>query len=391
MEGKRMRLWGVAQFWVSNIDNISFYISNTIYLSHHLPLQFSLSKKDDCTYDTIFQTKNSNTLLMRVHISTQVNQAKPCPAPIMTLVGIQGTHPWLDERMMVVGYGPISSDLEFQKSKLLLAQVVNSVVQHFQLNPPENLRITDASLQRMQPGYTPSAYPSSGTSNGGGGTAQGRQNGGGPSASYHPPPPKKKDVSEIHFSEVVTIDAADRQKIQSMKDSYVIPSVPNFIPELDTVPKSEMFELLSDTEKLLPVIQENSIVTKTEEIKNSLLSSNQLTATSNLSKEGDLYNLHREVVDLQSGLKTKVEMFQQLMTRQQELCKPLSKDKVLKKLKKASKASMNESDDIAYNWLDNTTIDTVDQANVDAFVDEFLKKRMIHHVRAAKIERIENS
>lgn len=356
----------------SRSEHISSYLNDPT-----LKRSTRKTSKDDSTYDTIFQTKNSNTLLMRVHIPTQINRAKPCPAPIMTLVGINGTHPWLDERMMVVGYGPISSDIEFQKSRLLLAQVVNSVVQHFQLNPPENLRIQDASLQRMQPGYTPSAQP----------PASARQNGGGVSASYNPPPPKKKDIWEIHFTEVITIDAADQQRIESLKGSYTIPSVPNMIPEVNTIRNSDMMNLLSDTDKLLPILEGNPIVIKTEEFKNTLLSTNHVVATTNLTKKDNLHNLHQEVVDLQSSLKDKVDMIQQLMSRQHELCKPLSKDKVLKKLKKACKQSMNESDNMGYDWLDKKSCDD----NVDAFIDDFLEKRMIHHVRAAKIERVENS
>jgi hypothetical protein len=52
---------------------------------------------------------------------------------------------------------------------------------------------------------------------------------------------------------------------------------------------------------------------------------------------------------------------------------------------------MNESDDLAYAWLDRNSSDDDDHADqVDAFVDEFLEKRIVHHVRAAKIERIEH-
>ena len=127
----------------------------------------------------------------------------------MTLVGIEAIHPWLDSNMTVVGYGPISSQSEFLKSRLLLSQVVNAVVQQFQLNPPTNLRITDPSLQRMQPSQRSSTVVSAG------------RNSVQSSTPTYSQPTRKRDVSEIHFSEVIDLDSNDKQKISRMMSNYV--------------------------------------------------------------------------------------------------------------------------------------------------------------------------
>ena len=153
-----------------------------------------------------------------------------------------------------------------------------------------------------------------------------------------------------------------------------------------------MTDMLNDNSKLLPKLEQNQVVIQREQLKNTLLSANHLTATTNLNKRDQLHNLHEEVVNLQYGLKAKVERYNQLSSRQLELCKPVSNDVVLKKLKKAKKSSMNESDDLANAWLERNTIDKNNEASsVDTFIDEFLKKRTVHHVRAAKMERIQNS
>ena len=149
-----------------------------------------------------------------------------------------------------------------------------------------------------------------------------------------------------------------------------------------------MNEFLSDTDKLLPLLEQNVFVTRTEEKKNSLLSANNVTATTNLTKKEYLHELHDDVTKLQASLKDKVEKFNELKGRQLELCKPLSNDHVLKKLNKAKKQSLLESDDFAYDWLDRSSADD-GAAEVDKFIDVFLEKRIVHHVRAAKIERIE--
>jgi hypothetical protein len=68
----------------------------------------------------------------------------------MMLVSIQATHNWLDGKMRVIGYKPIQNEYEFAKSGLLLSQVINNVVQHFQLYPPKNIVILDDSLNQLQ-------------------------------------------------------------------------------------------------------------------------------------------------------------------------------------------------------------------------------------------------
>lgn len=346
------------------------------------------TSRDDSTYDTIFQTKDSKTLLMRVHMPPY-NSSKQCPAPIMTLVGIQGNHPWLDDRMTVVGYGPISTDAEFQKSRLLLSQIVNSVVTHFQLNPPTNLRIMDSSLQKMQPANRASTSEGRRQQNNGSGRYSESWNGDG-NGSSQGPTPRKKDPSEMHFAEVVVMAPNDEQQVLAMMDAFSIPVPPPTIVELNSISKNDVMDVLTETNKLLPILEQNMMVTRTEEIKNSILSANHVNATTTLSKRENLHNLHDEVKNLQSELRAKVDKFNELKARQLELCKPISKDLVLKKMKKATKTSMNESDDLAYEWLEKSDADC-DVSHVNSFIDEFLEKRIVHHVRAAKVERIQNS
>ncbi len=167
-----------------------------------------------------------------------------------------------------------------------------------------------------------------------------------------------------------------------------MPSTPTSIAEIKHLSKDEMSELMNDTNILLPILEQNIFVTRIEDMKNKIRSSNHVTATTNLTKKEYLHELHNEVTNLQNSLREKIETFNTLKERQLELCKPVSNDLVLKKLNKAKKQSMNESDDLAYSWLDMSTVDD-GAAEVDSFINDFLEKRMVHHVRAAKVERIE--
>lgn len=104
----------------------------------------------DDTYDTVFQTVSGHALILRVHLPQ--GTTKP---PGMTLVGVIAQHSWLDTRMRITGYQPISSESSWTSSGLKLGTAVNAVVQHMQLNPPEVIQITDDSLQRIQASIAP--------------------------------------------------------------------------------------------------------------------------------------------------------------------------------------------------------------------------------------------
>lgn len=356
--------------------------------------------KDDSTYDTVFQTKDSNALIVRVFIP-QGDRTTICKAPAMSLVGIKATHPWLDDRMRVVGYGPISSDAEFRNSRLLLAQVVNAVVQHFQLNPPDNVLIVDASLKKLQsslsggPGRADSSGGSGGHSNGPvdstslSDVSGGRyQNGGSSRAQFSSSnaaaSSRQLNPMSVHFSEVIRIDSKDRRQNETKLANLGIPSAPTSFPEFNSMNNGEMNNLLQNPNDLIPVLEQTPMVIQTEQLKSSILAANVINASSNLSKEGSVQALRDDVEGLQSKLRDKVETFNQLKERQLKLCKPIEKDYVMNKMKKAKKKSYNESEVIASDWL-------ASGSDVNEFIASFLQTRTLHHVRSAKLERIENS
>ena len=101
---------------------------------------------DDSTYDTVFQTQNGSAMILRVHMPV----GNPAPVPKMTLVGVQATHPWIDDKMRITGYQYINSQYHWSTSGIKLGQAVDGVIKYFQLNPPNIVQITDPGLQRIQ-------------------------------------------------------------------------------------------------------------------------------------------------------------------------------------------------------------------------------------------------
>mmetsp|Transcript_10469 Transcript_10469/g.15508 ORF Transcript_10469/g.15508 Transcript_10469/m.15508 type:complete len:381 (-) Transcript_10469:581-1723(-) len=315
--------------------------------------------RDDSTYDTIFQTRSGHALILRVHMPMQSSGSLP-PPPGMSLVGIIATHPWIDTKMRVIGYDPIKSGQSWASSNLLLGNVVDSVVKHIQLNPPEVIEITDDSLQRLQASISP----------GPGGRVGGQQNQHNSSQTQAPPD---------YHSALNTSGGAPEEEDHNIP----IPPVPSSFPELETMSKSEMQELLDNEEKFQSFVAELPAVTTLNDLKSSIFKGNVETAEANLKHQEELNELHAEVQSLRKSLGEKVEKFRELEARQAELTRPPDKRDIVKRLTKAKKDAYNESEDIASEWLDEGG-----ENDVDDFVRKFMERRTIHHVRAAKIERL---
>jgi len=340
----------------------------------------------------------------------------------MTLVGIRAVHPWIDSKMRIIGYPQIKTDASFLQSQLLLAQAVNSIVHHLQLNPPKQLVVVDAGLKRLQDSLTStSPQPATSTStstthhpshssssnvglsngyNNGHSNSKGHVHAGAHSGVYKTQPPAQPvptDEPPItepyklppHFAQSIILSPSDQQQQHATIINLDLPHVPARFPELDSMDPSEMNTMLDDTNLLVDPsssfnLYQQSIVQEMEALKQTLMESNAAMAEENLETAPIVKSLHDQVRDLQISLKDKVEQVNKLQRRQMELCKPMKMDKIMNKLKKAKKKSFDESEELAHDWLNDT-----DGKEVFEFLEEFLEVRTVHHVRSAKMERLQ--
>lgn len=306
---------------------------------------------DDSTYDTVFQTKAGDALILRVHLPPAVAGASRAPA--MTLVGVRVRHPWLDTRMRVIGYSPITSDHEWASSRILLGKAVGTVVQYLQLNPPEVIEITDPSLKRIQETIA-------------------QQSGQHKRQTSRPP----HDNAPPDYESVMQVDSERNFHMP-------IPAVPSSFPELESMSLDEMRELLDDETKFTAYVSRMSAVTTLNDLRESIFKGNVETAETNLKHEEELDALHAEVSALRDTLKDKITKFRELEARQTELCTPPDKREVIRQLAKAKREAYDESEELASEWIDGGS--TMD---IDDFLEKFLERRTLHHTRAAKIERL---
>ena len=147
----------------------------------------------------------------------------------------------------------------------------------------------------------------------------------------------------------------------------------------------ELNEILDDHNKLLPHLEHIPCVIQSQELVHKMMESNIDHANENLKQDETLKQLYREVQELQQSLKEKVENVKELQAQQMKLSQPLDVDEIIYQLRIAKRESMDKSEELASDWLhcDDT------EGKVDEFVKEFIMSRTIHHVRAAKMERLE--
>lgn len=315
--------------------------------------------RDDTTYDTVFQTTNGHTLIVRIHMPVVSTATSPCKAPGMTLAGVRAKHPWLDSRMRITGYAPIQTDEAWRSKGILLGAAVHEVVKHLQLNAPKVVEITDPGLRSIQPKAqgNNSTPPSSGRSS----LAQ---------------QDKPTAVSENGD------DAPPNYETLLNFPGVELPQIPASFDCLNSLSRDDLEKLLEDEIQFMSFVNKLPVMEKILEVRCSLLDKNAGNAMANLDKEKELKKLHQEVTLLQKELKVGIQNFQNLEKMQDSLCAPPDTRSVLKQLTKAKKEALDSSEDMAEEWLE-------DGGDPDQFVKTFVQQRMNHHIQASKIELIQ--
>eukprot|EP00549_Striatella_unipunctata_P025758 CAMPEP_0118677922 /NCGR_PEP_ID=MMETSP0800-20121206/2909_1 /TAXON_ID=210618 ORGANISM="Striatella unipunctata, Strain CCMP2910" /NCGR_SAMPLE_ID=MMETSP0800 /ASSEMBLY_ACC=CAM_ASM_000638 /LENGTH=273 /DNA_ID=CAMNT_0006573675 /DNA_START=316 /DNA_END=1137 /DNA_ORIENTATION=+ len=269
----------------------------------------------------------------------------------MTLVGVSASHPWIDTRMRITGYGPIQSDSQWQSANILLGAAVNDVVKHLQLNPPQVIEIKDSTLQRMQKRAEDQPAPQQTTA---------------ASAS-----PSSNDAPPDYQSVLSGLPARDIE----------LPSVPSSFPELETMTRSELQQLFDKSSTFEEYAKNQPVAKTVGDLKSDIVEGNVKMAKENLAKEDGLTSLYASVSSLRQSLKTKIDTFNSLEKRYSQVFAPPKKQDVIRDLTKAKREAMTKSDSIADDFVSGSV-------ELEEFLKNFMEHRKIHHVRAAKAERL---
>ena len=252
---------------------------------------------------------------------------------------------------------------------MLLGVAVQEIVQHFQVNPPSVQKITDPGLRNIQPTTntsTNSTPPRAAASR----SAPGR--------SQPPPPPP--DDAPPDYETLLQSQTATTPPPQHPPPPVDMPSVPAEFSKLQSMEREELEHLLKDHVALVAFCNDLPFVKELNEKRMSVLEENITKAEENMEKQEELETLHSEVKELQKRLKSRVAKFQELEKKQDSLCAVPDTRSVLKELHRAKKEAFDESEQLAEEWLDEGAED------VKGFCRRFIEARKVHHVRAGKME-----
>lgn len=257
--------------------------------------------------------------------------------------------------MKVVGYNPLQSEASWKASRLLLGQAVHEVVKHLQLNPPSVMEMTDPGLAKLQQSM---------------GSSRGSSNMP-PTSSVNKPPDYDSMLNSLTPPPPVDM-----------------PSVPNHFPEeLDSKSREELQNLLNDELEFLSLVHQLPITKEMQMQRTSVLEENAKLATFLLEREEEYTLLHDDVTDLKASLVTKLQQFDALKQTQDSLVKPPDVMQMKRELNKARKQAENLSEEYAMEWVESG--DDSGAVDMQVFLKEFLRQRNDMHMRAAKLERLE--
>ena len=278
----------------------------------------------------------------------------------MILAGVEAEHAWIDSRMRVTGYAPIQNADSWKSSNLILGKAVLAVIQHMQLHPPNIKRFTDAGLIAAQKNGNGQKASSSSGSNGFSGWFSGKQNGQKTSSTPPPPPPAYNSVPQ----------PPPPPKIR-------LPPIPTHFPELQDCTREQLQGMLTDELELRAFCNRLRIMQELHDVQKQKLFENAAAAEKRCHSAKELKELQASVKSLQSELEGKIGTFEDLEREQDVICKPPPMRDVRRKLNAAKKEAFDESEKLAEKWTGE---------NPEAFLSSFLAARKVHHVRAAKLE-----
>jgi len=351
----------------------------------------STNRNLDETYDTVFQTTNGFALILRIYLSTDVNLA-----PTMTLHGVRATHAWLDIRMRVIGYSHIASDNSWRTSNIKLGDAVYAVIQHFQVNPPSILEITDANLRRLQESLTTGSSSTrlSGSTNNNHGVDSNQYISSASSGVQRSN--EYNGFSNGHSrsnNQRPTLQNNDRIKPKAefeVDDDDVnglIPPTPASFRELHDMPSSEVKRIVDNRAFLDLFVEGTSEVSTLRELKQSIEASNVDVARANLAHEAKIEKLTTDIETLKQDLNMKLQRYRELDSQRLALTQPPSTQDVIAKLTMAKRDAYRESEEYAEQWIEESG----GGEDVSEFIKKFIGVRQLYHIRAAKVERLESS
>jgi ESCRT-I complex subunit VPS37 len=295
--------------------------------------------------------------------------------PVMTLAGVEARHPWLDSRMCITGYVPIQSAERWAEAHVLLGVAVHAVIQHLQLNPPTIVQFVDSGLIAIQ-----SKQP----------RPQQNGNAAAPGSGGHRPLSSSSASTPPPYNESML--PASSATAAPVIPEVTLPTIPHEFPELEGLTRDQLEALVMNELDFRAFCNKLPIMAEYRTIQQKLLLENAETAKQNLASESELQELVANVERMQAELREKITAFQALEKKQDAICRPPEIGKVRRELARLKREAFVKSEKIADQWLETLEMSSsAGNGSTEAFCDEFIAARKVHHLRAAKLELLERN
>lgn len=158
-----------------------------------------------------------------------------------------------------------------------------------------------------------------------------------------------------------------------------MPPVPANFPEIESKTPSELTQLINDETEFKKFFEDLPQVQNMRKVRDDLRNTNEEIAKKNLSKEAEVEKLKRDIASKQQLIQEKRAQFEQKAQRQQEVMKQFSTPALIEHLGVAAQQAETESDALANKFLSG-------EVDYKDFLKEFMDKRKLYHLRAAKKE-----
>ncbi|EQC30571.1 hypothetical protein SDRG_11629 [Saprolegnia diclina VS20] len=309
-------------------------------------------------FDVVVRLADARSLTLRISLPDEF----PMQAPlIQTTSRVQ--HSWLDAQCRVVGH----IDLASWGVHADLGRIVNDILSEFQRNPPVVAgRATStpppAYHPPASPAYTQPFYPSSSGA-----------------ASYSTPYNNTTSAS----SQSSPYAREKTPPPLKARDPYMhtqTPAIPTSFPELDELSITQLEKLVSDRQALKAYIRNMDAVINFMKLYDDLVKGNAELAEKNLSYEGTLAALQKDVQGLKSQVQAAQEVLSLKQARQQEILSRVRGDVLVARVVQAADEVDEVTEDIGSRFTNG-------DINVSQFLAEFLPSRKLYHQRMAKVER----
>jgi len=162
------------------------------------------------------------------------------------------------------------------------------------------------------------------------------------------------------------------------------PDYPMALSRIQVMEKQELDDLLNDDEKFDDYIRSLQQIKQLYSEKEELMTSNKSLAEYNISQEPDIGSKRQQLAEKH---REAIEIVEKLKRTRQELeaksgnYKP---DELYSLLQISSTEVEQDSDKIADEFLESDA----SESNVDAFLEKFLEKRRLYHMRNVKLNKI---